>query len=178
MHRLFAAWLLVSGVLVVGCSSSSSDDAPKGRGSAACQKWQSTLCGWAKKCGVSAAQVAQCNEQARGVTCKSDELANSCTATLQSDSCSTAAVGCDIRDLADPAAAETACAGYLDAVCTSVERCGGATKADCLADPALAAVCPGAIAYTLDYEACLSQIKTVSCTAETLPAICTGVILK
>jgi hypothetical protein len=80
--------------------------------------------------------------------------------------------------LADPAPAATACAGYLDAVCGSVERCGGATKAECLMDPQFATLCTGAIAYTLDYEACLSQVKVVACDAPTLPAICNGVVLK
>lgn len=45
-------------------------------------------------------------------------------------------------------------------------------------DPQFATLCTGAIAYTLDYEACLSQVKVVACDAPTLPAICNGVVLK
>ena len=179
MRRFLVACLALSGVLVVvGCSSSSSDDAPKGRGSDACRQWQSAVCGWGSRCELSAEMMNNCKKQAPGTTCKSDELASSCAASLKSNACTTPPTGCDIRDLADPAPAVEACNQYTDAFCTSVERCGGGTKADCLADPDVAALCTDAIAYTLGFESCIAQLKTVSCTATALPEVCDGVILK
>ena len=179
MQRFLVAWLLAfSGVVVVGCSSSSGDDAPKGRGDDACHQWQSAVCAWGTRCGASTTVMDTCKAQAPGITCKSDDLATSCAASLKSNACTTPPTGCDLRDLADPAPAVTACGQYLDAVCTSIERCGGSTKAECLADPQFADLCTGVIGFKLSFEQCLGQLKTIACTAASLPDTCSGVILK
>jgi hypothetical protein len=165
--------------LVLGCSDKESggDAAPAGRGSDACNEWQGAVCDWLARCGGSDEQVTTCRRQAAGITCKSDEQAGSCAAELSSNACSSPPVSCDLRDLAAPTAATAACDQFADAACSAGERCGQ-SKAECLADPKVADLCTGVIGHTLAFEQCLQELDALSCSAETTPEICKGVIVK
>jgi hypothetical protein len=164
--------------LLLGCSDKDSGGgAPEGRGTDACNEWQGAVCDWLDKCGGADEQVTTCRRQAAGITCKSDEQASNCAASLSSNACSAPPAACDLRDLADPTAATAACNQFTDAACSAFERCGQ-SKADCLADPAVATLCTGVIGHTLAFEQCIQELDTLSCSATTTPDICSGVIVK
>jgi hypothetical protein len=165
---------------LTGCKSDDDSGPPAGRGSDACREWQGAICDFSDRCTVaSSADVEKCRHQAPGITCKSDEQASNCVAQLSNGACTQATgLGCDLRDLADPAPATAACNQFLDALCSAAERCGQSTKAACLADPQLSTTCTGVIGHTLDFEQCIKELGALSCTANDAPAICDGVILK
>lgn len=161
-----------------GCGDPDSDDnGPPGRGTPACQQWQVAACNWLSECGGSTEQVSTCRDQASGITCVSDEAASNCVTELSANACTAAPVGCDIRDLADPAPALAACNQFVDAVCSAAERCGD-SKADCLAQPSVQNVCVGVIGHKPAFEQCIAELGSISCTATEGPPVCDGVILK
>jgi len=173
---LFALFPFAIGLTACGSSDSGASAAPPGRGSAACHEWQSALCDAQSRCGASAAVVATCRDQAAGTTCQSDQAASDCATTLAAPGCAFPAE-CQIKAMADPAPALTACAQYTDTVCSGAQRCGD-DKATCLADPTIATVCTGVIGYKTAFEACISAINALSCSAQMAPAVCEGVFLK
>ena len=173
----FGATLLL--VCFWGCSSesssSSSTTSVRGRGSEVCNHWQSAICAYSAKCG--GLQRAECDEQAKAVTCSSDQLAGDCEQALRPGDCSNPPLGCDLRDLADPAPAVAACEQYMNTVCAADERCGGPPVADCVAGLQTRFNCSASLGYKLSFEPCIRALETHECGAAA-PTICNGVFLQ
>jgi NAD(P)H-hydrate repair Nnr-like enzyme with NAD(P)H-hydrate dehydratase domain len=122
---------------------------------------------------------AECIENYFGVTCRDDAQAEQCATNLAAATCSTAATavaGCDLSDVADPAPAVAACNSLLTAVCNHDVNCGANTLEACLAEAATSIDCSQAVAYTLDYETCMSEIASAACSVTELPPSCQDVI--
>jgi len=172
---------VVVGGFSLGCSSDDGGDSnqpyPTGRGSAACQAWHEAICDLVGEC--SSRTRAECIENYFGVTCRDDAQAEQCATNLAAATCSSAAtavVGCDLSDVADPAPAVAACTAYVNAFCTHNANCGAGTLETCLAQAATEVDCSQAMAYTLDYDTCMSELASAACTATELPASCQDVI--
>jgi hypothetical protein len=172
---------LVFGAVILACAAlgcGGEDDGykrPQGRGSAACQAWQKAICDYvALDC--HAVSEKACVENYYGVTCKSDTTAQSCAAALESASCGTGPVGCDLSDMADPAPAVVACNALVDATCQRAVECGAESLDTCRAEASAGLDCSAALAYAPAYESCLGDVAQLACTAADLPAICNGVI--
>jgi hypothetical protein len=162
--------------LALGCSNDDSGGGRAGRGSAACQAWQQALCNYAARdCRVL--DYDECSSDYAGVTCASDTLASSCTKALDSASCSNPPSGCDLSDIADPAPAVTACNEFISALCKRELECSGTTLLECQASLSSQLDCSLAIAYSLSYEACLSDVAAASCSTSSLPISCQDTIL-
>jgi hypothetical protein len=171
---------LVSITLLLACSSSSSGPGggagPKGRGSPACNQWQTAVCAWATKCGSPIG--ASCQDQANSITCTSDDKAQTCANTLNNAACTSPPVGCDLRDLADPAPAVAACNQFVDEVCAWSVRCDPSTTAEsCRAQLMTTVDCTKVIGFKLGFEQCMTETKALACTATTLPMVCSGVLI-
>jgi hypothetical protein len=164
--------------LASGCGSKDETPEPPGRGSAACNEWQRALCGWAQGCGAAADVVAECKRQVRGINCKSDELASNCATALSGGACTaTTAAGCDIRDLADPVPAQAACSELVGSLCDAFERCGQQDKASCVAEQG-PALCDNALGVGLSLDSCQSELRTLACSAASLPNSCEDLVLQ
>jgi hypothetical protein len=164
-------------VLAAGCGSSSSTDTPvKGRGTLACNAWQTAICDWASKC--SAPNAAACVDQANGVTCISDEKAQSCATAIAATGCTSVPAGCNLPDLPDPAPAQAACQKFVDTACSATMRCNSTISADSCQQQIKAALdCTQVNSVKLTFEQCISELTTLSCDASESPAICKGVLV-
>jgi hypothetical protein len=169
------AWL-VSALLPACSNEEDSYERPAGRGTAACQAWQKSMCDLVVKCGGLSER--ECVDNFYGMSCLSDSVAQSCATSLASASCAGIPAGCDVPDVVDPAPAVAACNALIAATCQRGVDCGGTTMAACTSEAAASLDCSTAMAYTLDYEKCMSQIGALACTATALPDSCTSVILQ
>lgn len=148
---------------------------PKGRGSTACQAWQKALCDFAAlEC--KALSEAACVDNYYGVTCASDETAQSCVSALEQASCGPVPAGCDPMDIADPEPAIAACDAYVNSVCQRQMECGGGPVEECIASARTELDCSKAIAYGAGYDVCLGEVKGLACSAAELPQSCNDVI--
>ena len=162
--------------LVIGCSDDGGDNqGPPGRGTPACNKWQSAICGWASKCPVQGG--ATC-DQVKGIACKSDAEAERCATAIASATCQTPPANCDLRDMADPAPAQKACNDYVALACDWSEQCQAGTRDACLQKAKEVLDCSLFIGVTLAYEQCVSELPKHPCTDTAGPASCKGVLLK
>ncbi len=172
-----ASYILFAVALTVACgSSSSTPPATKGRGTPACNEWQTAICGWAAKCNSPTASI--CEDQAKGISCISDKLALDCATAIDATACTALPSGCNIFDLPDPAPAMAACHQFLDELCAAQVRCAPTTTAEqChqALDPKTD--CTKVIGVKLSFEQCISDIKALSCQASTSPASCTGALV-
>jgi len=168
--------MLVSTTLAIACSSPSPPSAPKGRGSAACNEWQTAICAWASKC--SSPTAATCQDQANSISCISDTKAADCATALNAASCTAFPSGCNLFDLPDPAPAMAACHQFLDELCAAQVRCAPATTLDQCHQLIDATVdCTKAIGVKLTFEQCIADIKALSCQMPTSPASCMGALV-
>ena len=171
--RLFPA------ILSVGCSSSTDSkstpvDWTVGRGSAACHEWQQAFCELESKCGT--ASISTCASQVQTVSCTTDTAAANCATSIAAASCSSFPSGCNVTDIADTAAAVQACTDYLTAGCTHDANCGSSTAVEvCVANLQTTLSCSKAIGVKLNYESCMTQIKSADCSSA-LPAECKSLI--
>jgi hypothetical protein len=178
MHYRAALGVLLSVSLLVACSSTSSGNGtpPKGRGTAACNGWQTAICSWASRCGSPTA--AECQDQANAVSCISDQKANDCANAFNTASCAGPPSSCDIKDLADPAPAMASCQQFLDELCAAQVRCDPTVTAEqChqVIDPKTD--CSRMIGVKLSFEQCIADIRALQCTATAAPASCMGALL-
>lgn len=164
---------------VVACSGDTGkgtqppSSGPPGRGSTACQKWQGALCDWASKCGTAGREA--CDQQAKSIICKTDDLASSCASSLASSSCTAPPGGCDSADLADTAAAVSMCQTYLGSACDALVRCGiESDKSACLTKLTAMQDCSNVVGVGLGYEKCLDDLAQGACN-ELLPMSCNRV---
>jgi len=172
VSRIALAWI----ALVMGCSDDPGPAGTKGRGSAACNEWQSAYCGYASKCQPSSANSA-C-EQIKGVSCKSDTEANQCAAAINGASCTAPPpAGGDVGSIAEPTPAKKMCEDFKAAFCKRLDECDPGSLATCLEAVKATPDCEKAIAVTLAYETCMSEIPKIVCTAPALPDVCKGVLL-
>lgn len=162
--------------LGLGCSSGGGNGAPAGRGTPACNQWQSAVCEWITKCQVSGA--ATTCEQLKGIACKSDAEAQRCATAVASASCTSPPANCNIADLADPVPAKKACEDFQAAACQRNEECQPGTRDACLEQIKGTLDCSVVIGVALAYEQCMTEIKTVACTSTTGPDSCKGVLLR
>jgi hypothetical protein len=170
-----ASYMLVSATLALACSSPSTPAAPKGRGTPACNEWQTAIVSWASKCGTSTASL---QDQALGITCSSDQTALDCATAFNAAACTALPPGCQLRDLADPAPAAAACQQFIDETCTATVRCDPSTTSDLCHQQASTKVdCTKAIGVKLSFEQCISELKAISCQASMTPASCTGALV-
>jgi hypothetical protein len=170
---------LVLAALALACSSSSSGGAagPKGRGTPACNQWQIAVCAFASKCNPPFAPM--CQDQANAIACTSDMKATDCATALNAASCTAPPTGCDLKDLADPAPAMAACNQFIDEVCNAQIRCDPTvTSAACHQQLATQVDCTKMIGVKLTFEQCISDLKSVACTATMAPASCSGALLQ
>src|SRR5262249_30632209 len=137
MRRRTAAAALLT--LTLSCSSPSNNGSsgPVGRGTAACNQWQTAICGWVTRCGAPLGTA--CAEQADAISCISDQKAQDCATALNGAGCTAPPAGCDLSDLADPAPAITACNQFTDELCAFEVRCDSTVTSDaCHAQAAMA----------------------------------------
>jgi hypothetical protein len=171
-------FVVLAVAMLVACRDSDPMSSPsQGRGTQACRDWQDAICAYATHCG--AATREECDKQYEGVTCKSDSIAESCQKIFENSACGRAAASCDLNGVADPGPAARACDALIERFCDQGVTCGvWNTQEDCRADPSVAPIdCGHAIAYGLDYEACLAEIPSLDCTLFQLPALCENVIV-
>jgi len=168
--------MLVSTTLAMACSSPSPASAPKGRGSAACNEWQTAICAWASKCGSPTAGT--CQDQANAISCISDQKAADCATAFNAASCTAPPSGCDLFDLPDPAPATAACHQFLDELCVAELRCVPTmTSAECHQTIDATLDCTKAIGVKLSFEQCISDLKALSCQMHTSPESCKGALV-
>jgi len=179
------AFVALAGLSLTGCPSSDDDDEspecslPSGaRGSAECQRWQTSVCDFTGRCPSSGTLTkCDCFDQASSITCISEAEATRCADALNAASCSAPPSGCDLLDLADPAPAQAACQQYLQAVCDAVARCGGDDVPTCLAEVMLEVDCSTAVGTKPQLDTCLSELAGLSCSASELPKSCEEAVL-
>jgi hypothetical protein len=84
---------------------------------------------------------------------------------------------CSSSDSA-PSGPQAACNQVLDETCTSMARCGVASKADCMSQGGAALDCSRAAGTSSNLQACLDALPKVDCASfPPLPSVCQGVIL-
>jgi hypothetical protein len=146
-----------------------------GRGSTACQSWQTAVCKLVVSCGLLS--QSSCDDNYKGIACKSDTQASDCAKKFQSAACSSPPSACDISDLVDTAPAIASCNQYLDAVCAQTTRCSPTTTAAaCHAEVAAQVDCSKAAGVSTSFETCLHELGALSCTSQTAPKSCDGAI--
>lgn len=171
--------MLGASLSLLACGSGSDDNASSvdwanGRGSGACHQWQQSYCELAGKCGSTSS--SNCAEQMQAIPCVSDTVAADCATSFATATCSTVPSGCDVADVADKAWAEQACDDLLTMVCTHDANCGSSTAVGaCVSRLQSDIDCSKAVGVRLNYESCLSKIKSASCSA-TLPTECKTLI--
>ncbi|HKP58954.1 MAG TPA: hypothetical protein VJV78_19670 [Polyangiales bacterium] len=176
MRKLWGA----CAVALVACGGGGGGDENRetpadGRGTEACRLWQDSVCDWAERCQPEIGRKA-CDEQFQGVTCKSDEIAGKCMASIDSAGCDGIPDRCGPDEIADPAPAVHACEMIPARFCARAVECGiSATQQDCLRVEKQD--CSGAFSFTLDYEDCLMQIDDLDCSVFLQPALCKRVIV-
>lgn len=146
-----------------------------GRGSTACQSWQTAVCKFVVGCG--ALSQSTCDDNYKGIACKSDAQATDCATKFRSASCAAPPRACDITDLVDTAPAIASCNQYLDAVCAMNTRCSPTTTAEaCHTQVAAQLDCSKAAGVSQSFETCLQELKAASCSVQTHPKSCDGAI--
>ena len=166
--------LLVGFALVVACSDDGgAETRSMGRGSAACQAWQSAFCQWTGKCGGG----VTC-EQIKGLDCKSDAEAQRCATSLSTQACTDALPTCEIADLVDPGPGVTACQQFNAAFCTRQNECNPGYYEICMQQAKRDRNCAEFIGRTLAFEQCIDELRTMTCGSGGAPKVCTGVLLK
>ena len=156
-------------------SDARSDGQLVGRGSAACNEWQSAYCGLLVKCQSPNAN-ALC-EQVRGISCKSDTDATQCADLINATGCAAPPAVCDVGGIADPAPAKKACEDFNAAFCERFDECQPGSLATCLAEVKMSLNCDTIIGISAGFEACMSQIPQMACSNPMLPEVCRGVLL-
>jgi hypothetical protein len=142
-----------------------------GRGSTACQRWQTAACKFVVGCGLLS--QSRCDENYKGIACKSDAQASDCAVKFGSATCASAPAACDISDLVDTAPAIASCNQYLDAICKTTTRCSPTTTATaCHAEVAAQVDCSKAAGLSTSFDTCLRELDTASCTAQAQPDSC------
>ena len=77
------------------------------------------------------------------------------------------------------APAMAACHQFIDEVCNAQVRCDPTVmSATCQAQTAAQIDCTKMIGVKLTFEQCISDLKTIACTATTAPASCSGALLQ
>jgi len=168
VSRIALAWI----ALVMACSDDSTS-APPGRGSAACNEWQSAYCGLVAKCQGANSLC----EQVKGITCKSDTEAKQCADAINGAACMPPPAGCDVGAIADTAPAKKMCEDFNAAFCKRFDECQPGSLDTCVAETKMALNCEKVIGATLAYETCMSEIPKIVCTTPSLPDVCKGVLL-
>jgi hypothetical protein len=179
VSRIALAWI----ALVMACSDSPGTAAPdahsdvqsSGRGTAACNEWQSAYCGLLVKCQSPEAS-ALC-EQVKAFSCKSDADAKQCADLINATGCAQPPAVCDIAGIADPAPAKKMCEDFNTAFCKRMDECDPGTFMTCQTSVNTNLDCNKVLGVTLAYEACMIEIPKIACTAMELPAVCKGVLL-
>ena len=173
MHRYFIMYVVC--IWAAGCGGGG-DDEPPGRGTAACRDYQDAVCDFgADRC--HAIDRSTCDEQLRGIECRSDEKASACANTLNHAVCGQPVNECDFTQVADPAPAIAHCKEIVSAICDHLMTCGSFNDRDACVTAVTAAGldCDRALAVSESYEQCLKEARTFACT-ETTPSSCKGVI--
>ena len=164
--------------LTMACSSSSpgGSSGPKGRGTPACNQWQTAVCAFGTKCNSPIG--AACQDQANAISCISDMKATDCANSLNAATCTAPPSGCDLRDLADPAPAIAACNQLIDEGCAAIVRCDSTvTSAACHTQYAAMIDCATMIGVKLTFEQCIAEVKALTCPATMAPMSCMGALL-
>jgi len=177
---------LLAAAAAAGCKGDDDDEEAKcnlpggARGTPECQRWQVAICDFGSSCG----SLGQCDciGQTSGIECVSDAEATRCADALKSATCSNTSelAGCDITEMANRAPAQAGCLQYLDTVCQADERCGGGDAATCVTlhnGTGTGQIdCTRAVALTLSFEKCLSELNALECGAD-FPSACEGSVL-
>jgi len=184
MNRKLATVALtsfISAAAAISACGGSEDPPPSspqvtGRGTPACNTWQTAVCSFAARC--STAPAATCQEQATAISCISDQKAQDCAAALDAATCAMGPPGCDLKDLADPVPAQAACQQFIDETCAFGMRCDATLTLDsCRQQAATQVDCTKAIGAKLQFEQCISEIRALSCTAQAGPPSCSGALV-
>jgi hypothetical protein len=110
--------------------------------------------------------------------CKSDQQATDCANAFNAATCTSLPPGCQFLDLADPAPAVAACQQFIDETCVAQVRCEpGATSETCHQQASAKVDCTKVVGVKLSFEQCISELKTVACSATAAPASCVGALV-
>jgi hypothetical protein len=170
MRELWGACI----VALVACGGGR-ETPTEGRGTAACRIWQDSVCDWATRCEAAITRE-DCDAQFQGVTCRSDDVANRCSDQFEEAACQRLPSNCSMDQVADPTPAAKACAKLTSLICEHSVSCGVSTSVEaCLQESKID--CSRSIAYTLDYEKCISDVKKLGCDVIVVPEICDSVII-
>jgi hypothetical protein len=182
MGTAIGVWVrvsVVSCIFAVGCGGDdgkegSSTEQPSSR-SPACQKFQKATCEFAARCGI--APKDQCDVAARATFCKSDEVAESCAASLDAGSCD-APPSCN-KEVIDTGPAVALCDQYLEATCRYLVSCDSTITADeCKAEATSRIDCSTVVGATELVDDCLDQLDTAACgPSPAIPDVCKGTLL-
>jgi hypothetical protein len=172
--RTLLRLMLCGGLFALGCGDD--DDAPRGRGSAACQDFQDSACDFiVDQCGGTSR--AACDKGFRGIECKSDDAASACANGLNDATCGQAVSGCDLGAVIDPAPAIARCQTLVDKVCDHLVGCKLLTSRDaCQVATMMGLSCAQAVSTSLDFEDCVQQVDGLTCENGSLPTVCQGAI--
>jgi hypothetical protein len=181
-HKLTAYLSVTSLLLLNNCSGShdsNSIDWTKGRGTAACQEWQQSLCNWASRCNLQ--DITTCATQNQQIECSSDTTAANCATSFDSASCSTVPAGCNVTDtngVVNAAPAIQGCNDWVDAICSKAVSCGAyGTTSACQTDMQSSLDCSTAIGLGLHFQDCMTQTAALTCSSTSTPAVCEDTIL-
>jgi hypothetical protein len=162
------AWI----ALVMACSDDPTP-AATGRGSSACNEWQSAYCGLVVKCQGASSLC----DQVKGISCMSDTAAKHCADAINAAQCAPPPAGCDVGEIADRAPAKKACEDFQNAFCKRLDECQPGSLATCLDEVKMSLSCDTVIGVSLGFEACMTEIPKIVCTTPSLPDVCKGVLL-
>jgi hypothetical protein len=157
--------------LSLGCGDDNKGGT-KGRGTAACNSWQSAYCSFATKCGAT-----KLCDQVTAFACKSDAVATECANKLKAATCEAPPANCDALDMADPTPAKKACEDFEAAFCQRVDQCVSGTRDTCLDSTKTMLDCTKALGVTLQYEQCMADVPKMACEKLDSPPSCTGIVL-
>jgi hypothetical protein len=171
MTRSRVGWLLW--LAVCGCSDGHSGSAAvvPARGTADCHAWQDAYCdAAADRCALM--DRASCDDDARAITCASDQHARDCVTLLRDAPCSMPPLGCSMGEIADPMPAMMACVEFQSRTCEREQSCTGVVVTDCLDTLSSQMDCSRAIGVTVAFDQCLAEVRDVPCSIARLPASC------
>ncbi|HEX7671564.1 MAG TPA: hypothetical protein VF395_18350 [Polyangiaceae bacterium] len=175
MRNIFGGLLLALTALIgTACGSDGSGGGTgtaAGKGSTACQSWQTAVCKFVVGCGVLSQST--CDDNYKGIACKSDAQASDCAAKFKAATCAAPPSACDITDLVDTAPAIASCNQYLDTLCAATTRCSPTTTAAaCHTELAAQVDCSQAVGVSSSFETCLKEANASSCSTQSEPQSC------
>ncbi len=137
-----------------------------GRGSEACQSWQSAVCDRVERCETSEPAGRDCEVHYGSFVCRSDEIAQECADAYADAGCSDPPEECGIAEVVNPKPAVEGCLALLEAYCRNFVACElprAATQEDCLEAYGENFICDNAVGLYPWFEECLDRVPQLPC---------------